>query len=134
MRVLAAAVLVLAGAAAAAARASSGSPDAHVRTVHVTIHHSRFVPADMTFPRGETVRFVVHNTDPIDHEFLLGDAARQAAHETGTEAKHGAVPGEVSVAAGTTAYTTYTFGQSVLLGCHAPGHWAFGMRGTVAVR
>jgi uncharacterized cupredoxin-like copper-binding protein len=101
------------------------------QTIGITIRHSRFIPAHVTVRRGTTVRFVITNTDPIDHEFILGDEAVQRRHETGTEPKHGTVPGEVSVAAGTTAETTYTFSRPglLLIGCHAPGHYAYGMRG-----
>lgn len=105
------------------------------QTVQVTVHHSRFLPATLVVRRGATVRFVVTNLDPIDHELIIGDAEVQHRHETGTEPSHGAVPGEVSVAPGETAVTTYTFSQPgvVLLGCHAPGHYAYGMRGRVLV-
>jgi uncharacterized cupredoxin-like copper-binding protein len=104
-------------------------------TVHVRIRYSRFEPATFSFEPGQTVTFVVENQDPIDHEFLLGDEGVQLAHERGTEAYHPPRPGEMSVAAGTTATTTYTFGEpgEVLLGCHLPGHYAYGMRGIVSV-
>jgi uncharacterized cupredoxin-like copper-binding protein len=105
------------------------------RTIEVTMRHSRFEPSRFVVRRGETVRFVITNTDPIDHELIVGDEAVQQRHETGTEASHGAVPGEVSVPAGTVAETTYTFPRAgvVLIGCHAPGHYAYGMRGEVIV-
>jgi uncharacterized cupredoxin-like copper-binding protein len=105
------------------------------QTVDVTIRHSRFLPHSLEFEAGSTVRFVLRNTDPIDHEFILGNEAVQARHETGTEAHHGAIPGEVSVPAGSEASTTYTFSEpgTLLIGCHLPGHYAYGMRGTVHV-
>lgn len=104
-------------------------------TVEVALRHSSFEPAVLTVHVGTTVRFVVHNLDPIDHEFLLGDRATQDAHEQGTEAHHGARPGEISVGALRTASTTYRFDEPgiVLIGCHLPGHWDHGMRGRVVV-
>ena len=100
------------------------------RTVHITIHHSAFEPAQVHLRPGETIRFVIHNTDPIDHEFIVGDRAVQVAHERGTEAYHPPRPGEVTVPAGRTVRTTFTFAEEDLLfGCHIPGHWAYGMRG-----
>ena len=41
----------------------------------------------------------------------------------------------LQVPAGTTVETTYTFGRpgTVLLGCHVPGHYAYGMIGSVRV-
>jgi uncharacterized cupredoxin-like copper-binding protein len=81
------------------------------------------------------VRFVIRNTDPIDHEFILGDRLVQLRHETGTETSHGARPGEVSIEAKQTATTTYVFskGKPLVFGCHLPGHYAYGMRCLVRV-
>jgi uncharacterized cupredoxin-like copper-binding protein len=118
------------GAAAAAPRPPGALAP---KVVHVTIRHSRFSPATFTYPEGTRVRFVVTNDDPIDHEFLLGDQARQDDHEHGTEMHHGERDGEISVPAGSTAETSMTFASTVLLGCHIPGHWAYGMRGLVTV-
>jgi len=103
--------------------------------VVVNINHSRYDPEAFEFVSGETVRFVIHNADPIDHEFLLGDEADQDRHEKGTHASHGAVPGEISVPAGSTRSTTYTFSEpgDLIIGCHLPAHYAFGMRAEVTV-
>ena len=79
---------------------------------------------------------MIENTDPIDHEFILGDERVQLVHEEGTEAHHAPRPGEVSVPAGETVVTTYTFPKisgSLIFGCHLPGHYDFGMRGTVTI-
>jgi uncharacterized cupredoxin-like copper-binding protein len=101
----------------------------------VAIKHSRFVPDVIRVPATTAVRFTVVNDDPIGHEFLLGDDDVQVAHEDGTEAAHGDRAGEISIAPYTTASTTYEFGAAgtVLLGCHLPGHWDYGMRATVVV-
>ncbi len=128
---LALAMLAVAGLAACRpAKAEDG-----VRTVEIKIHYSRFTPSTLAFDPGTTVRFEIRNTDPIDHEFILGDEEVQAIHERGTEAHHGARPGEISIPAGTTTITTYTFAEAgtLVFGCHLPGHYAFGMRGTVTV-
>jgi uncharacterized cupredoxin-like copper-binding protein len=138
---LAAIVAVAAGVAAVpVALVAGGSRAAGTdRTVVVTMHHSHFEPALVRVAPGERVRFVLRNTDPIDHEFILGDAAVQVRHERGRERHHhGDVPGERSVAAGQEAATTYAFpegwdGRSVEFACHLPGHYAYGMRGTVRV-
>jgi uncharacterized cupredoxin-like copper-binding protein len=114
------------------ARASSRHD---VRTVTVTIHYSHFSPSSFAFASGETVRFVIRNTDPIDHEFILGDRTVQIAHEHGTERYHVASPGIVSVPAESTRTTTYTFDAPgpLIIGCHLPGHYAYGMRVPVTV-
>ena len=82
---------------------------------------------------------MLRNTDPIDHEFILGPAAVQARHEQGRQRQHhGDVPGERSVPAGREAATTYAFpvlpeGGTLEFACHLPGHYAYGMHGTVRV-
>jgi uncharacterized cupredoxin-like copper-binding protein len=108
------------------------------QTVVVTMHHSRFQPEVVRVAPGATVRFLLRNTDPIDHEFILGDEEVQRRHEQGREREHhGEVPGEVSVAAGAAAATTYTFPRggpaSLQFACHLPGHYAYGMRGVALV-
>jgi uncharacterized cupredoxin-like copper-binding protein len=128
-----AAALVVA--AAGALVGCGGEPAPAVRTVVLDIHYSRFSPSTVTARPGEVVRFVVRNHDPIPHELIVGDEAVQDHHENGTEPHHGDRPGEVSVAAGATAETTYTFISRgrLLFGCHLPGHWAYGMRGELLV-
>jgi uncharacterized cupredoxin-like copper-binding protein len=104
-------------------------------TVELTIRHSRFEPAVIDRDPGDTLRFVVRNLDPIDHELIVGSPTVQRRHEVGRDAHHhGDVPGEVSVPAGAVRTTTYTVGNAdVPFGCHLPGHWAYGMRGLVRV-
>ena len=104
--------------------------------IQVEIHHSRFVPASLALGARQTVRFVVHNADPIDHEFIVGDQETQDRHERGVDDHHdGSVPGEISVPAGATLTTSYHVERpgQLLYGCHIPGHWAYGMRGVIRV-
>ena len=130
------AAMLVTGVAAAgcSGRAEAGDGE---RAVVVTMHHSRFEPREITVEPGSTVRFVLRNTDPIDHELILGDDAVQQWHEKGTDAHHDG-PGEVSVPAGEERTTTFTFnwtGSGQLeYACHLPGHYAYGMRGVVHVR
>jgi uncharacterized cupredoxin-like copper-binding protein len=134
-------VLVACGAAALVTVWSPGSRagDGGARTVVVTMRHSRFEPSSVEVAPGERVRFLLRNTDPIDHEFILGDDAVQRRHEQGRERHHhGDVPGERSVPAGQEAVTTYAFpftldGRSLEFACHLPGHYAYGMHGTARV-
>ena len=128
-RMLAVSLLALAAAACSQAAAAPAE-----RTVRVRIHYSAFSLGHLDVAPGETVRFVVTNTDPIDHEFIVGDEAVQVAHELGTEAYHPPRPGEITIRAGETVETTYTFAtRDLLFGCHLPGHYAYGMRGTISV-
>lgn len=122
--------LGLAGIAAAWANGPSGP----VR-VEIPIRYSQFERSKVTVAAGAPVTFVIANDDPIDHEWIVGDAGVHDRHRTGTEPDHGSRPTEVSVAAGATAVTTVTFTRpgTYLFICHLPGHEAYGMVGTITV-
>ena len=130
--------LLLAGAATATAAGwlDRRHTPPQTRTVHIHIHFSHFDATDIEVQPGQTIRFVVENTDPIDHEFIVGDEGVQQAHEAGTEAQHAPRPGEISIPPGGTVITTVTFplqAGSLLFGCHLPGHYAYGMRGVITI-
>jgi uncharacterized cupredoxin-like copper-binding protein len=113
---------------------SDGPPAVNIRAFH-----SRFEPDRITVGPGSTVRFVIHNVDPIDHEFIIGPPETHDIHERGEPHFHtGAVRGEVTVPAGTTVETTWTFGEAgspdVSYGCHIAGHWDYGMHGKALIR
>lgn len=130
------AALAVAGAGCAAANADGRS----TTTVQVRIHHSTFDPIEMTFDRGTTVTFVVRNTDPIEHEFIVGNSAVQLYIENTAHSGHdGSVPGQISIPAGETRTTTYTFTRvtnrpsDMEFACHLPGHFRYGMHGPITV-
>jgi uncharacterized cupredoxin-like copper-binding protein len=103
--------------------------------IAITIHYSHFEPSLVTVPAGRPVTFIITNTDPIDHEWIVGDAADHERHRTGTEPVHDARPTEITIPAGTQKLTTVTFAASgsELFICHLPGHEAYGMVGTVLI-
>ena len=105
-------------------------------TVEIRIHHSRYIPSALAVPADRPVRFVFVNEDPIEHEWIVGDAKVHEVHRTGTEAHHGARPTEISIPALGTVSTTVTFAAagSQHYICHLPGHEAYGMVGTLAIR
>ena len=104
-------------------------------TVTITVHYSHFEPSAVVVPAGRPVTFVLVNSDPIDHEWIVGDAALHARHRLGTEPYHSSRPTEVSLDAGTTRTTTVTFDTpgTLTFVCHLPGHEAYGMTGTLVV-
>jgi uncharacterized cupredoxin-like copper-binding protein len=104
--------------------------------VSITIHYSHYEPAAVTVPVGRPVTFVITNTDPIDHEWIVGDAATHERHRTGTEPVHGSRATEISIPAGTQRRTTVTFAStgSLRFICHLPGHEAYGMVGTITIK
>jgi uncharacterized cupredoxin-like copper-binding protein len=104
-------------------------------SVTVDIDYSVFELDDLRVRKGTTVRFVVQNHDPINHEFVVGDATVHARHEQGSEHVHPPVPGEVSVPAHEVGVTFYEFEAQGELryACHLPGHVAYGMEGEITV-
>jgi Cu+-exporting ATPase len=103
----------------------------------------RFSPDAITVNQGDTVAFVITNDNDVEHEFVIGDEAVQAEHDQemldGTESMDemgsGSAPYAVDVPAHSTVTLIYTFDKtgSTLMGCHVPGHYAAGMRGTITV-
>jgi uncharacterized cupredoxin-like copper-binding protein len=134
-RAVGALALGLAAALGAAIVASAVGRAQDPIVVNVTIHYSHFEPAAITVPVGRAVTFVIDNTDPIDHEWIVGDEALHERHRTGTEPVHNARPTEISISAGTERRTTVTFASPGTLTfiCHLPGHEAYGMVGTLTV-
>ena len=129
-------VVVTAGGYAATRPPAGATPlGPGVVTVEVGINRSRFDLGSLRVQEGTIVRFVVHNRDPIDHELVVGNAEVHRRHRAGSEERHPPVPGEVSIAPGSTALTFYQFDTSgtVTYACHLPGHEAYGMRGTIEV-
>jgi len=136
----------LAGVAAAAVGIGSYAVDANASddtaplgprlvTVEIGIEHSEFSVTELEVRAGTTVEFVIRNDDPINHEFVTGDADVHARHREGSEARHPPVPGEVSVGPHDTGVTYFEFTEPGIFEfmCHLPGHVAYGMTGTIVV-
>ena len=104
-------------------------------TVQIDVHHSRFRPDRLTVIEGTRVRFLVVNDDPIHHELITGGPEVHLRHAEGTEKEHPSIPGEVSVGPNDRAITTFTFEEpgSYEFACHLPGHYQYGMKGTIEV-
>lgn len=138
-RVLTAAAVASAVAAGGQSMTASAGPPVALGpepvTVVVEIEHSRFSVDEIPVARGTTVRFVVVNHDPINHELIVGPQAVHDRHRDGTERRHRPKPGEVSVPALERRVTSYTFESTgtVEMACHLPGHYDYGMRGEVTV-
>ncbi len=101
-----------------------------------------FDPESLRVEVGETVRFVVTNSGAAAHEFVLGPESVQAAHEEASDVgqAHGGMHVEGQLAAlelrpGATEEVDVAFREpgELVYGCHEPGHYDGGMRGTVSV-
>jgi uncharacterized cupredoxin-like copper-binding protein len=129
---LASAVLVVSLSACAA----SGGP----RHIAVTMTDAMaFEPTAITVKQGETVIFDVRNAGEIAHEFFIGNATQQTEHEVEMQQMfamgHDHATG-VNVDAGQTEALRLSFPDrgTLEIGCHEPGHWAAGMKGTLTVQ
>ncbi len=129
------AVVTLAAGAVGATALAVGSAASGPLTIEIRIHYSHYEPSMVTVPAGRPVTFVIRNDDPIDHEWIVGDAALHERHRSGTEPYHNSRPTEISIDALTTKRTTITFAAPTTLTyiCHLPGHEAYGMVGTLVV-
>ena len=125
--------LGLAGIAAAWVRAPG--LDEPATTARIDIHFSAFSPTEVVATAGVPITVTLVNTDPIDHEWLVGDPAFHERHRTGTEPQHGLRPTEVSLPTGSRVTTTVVFdtpGEYLFI-CHLPNHEAYGMVGVLRV-
>ena len=103
--------------------------------VRVGMRYSRFTPASFAVAAGTIVRLDLVNDDPISHEFVIGDEAAQQRHETGKQKSHDGEAGAASLEPGERQTIWYRFPArgTALFGCHKPGHYAYGMRGTITI-
>jgi uncharacterized cupredoxin-like copper-binding protein len=119
----------------ALAAVTAGCGGGSERTLQVRMRYSKYLPAALTVRAGTTVSFDVVNADPIEHEFIIGTAAQQLAHERGDPHDPHTGPGEALVAGGKAALVRFTFAKpgTFQYACHRPGHYKFGMVGTITV-
>ena len=103
------------------------------RTVEVEMRDISYQPTEVAVNAGEAVRFVFHNDGKVAHDAYLGDEAAQMDHEkemTGMGGTHKDSTDAITVASGKTGELTHAFtaAQSLVIGCHQPGHYAAGMK------
>lgn len=117
-----------------------GKPGDVTRTIDVTAGDDMrftFKPPLKDIRRGETIRFRIHNTGKLAHEFSIGDAASQRAHATMMkkmpDMKHEADPSALSLEGGQQGELIWTFtgNADLVFACQIPGHFDAGMKQTV---
>ena len=128
---------------------TAGAP----REVNIVMKDYVFLPATVDVVPGETVLLHVVNGGLIVHEAVIGDASVQDAWEAAEGVAANPPPGptpvvsvppdvagiRVVVESGRRVDVTWTVPADpavvggLLLGCHIPGHWAQGMRASIAV-
>ncbi|MGH8278399.1 MAG: cupredoxin domain-containing protein [Gammaproteobacteria bacterium] len=117
-----------------------GPGSAPAKVIHIrALDTLRFVPARITVYRGETVKFVVTNAGKLTHEFVIGDAALQAAHQKEMQSMPGMIMRDVNgftLLPGHTQDLVWTFTRDGLTeyACHEPGHFSAGMMGKIIIK
>jgi uncharacterized cupredoxin-like copper-binding protein len=98
----------------------------------------RFTPERIAVRQGETLRFRVHNTGRVMHEFVIGTQAENAKHAElmlkFPDMEHDE-PYMAHVAPGKTGEIVWTFNRAGTFefACLIAGHYQAGMVGTVVV-
>ena len=115
------------------------------RTVKIEARDFEFNPAQLTFAKGETVKFVVVNASRHMHELTVGDAAEQEEHRRSMaqmsdmkhdESEHDMPSNSVHVKPGETGELIWSFTKAGTLefACNYPGHADLGMEGKITVQ
>lgn len=143
------ALLAASSAASAAGAHAGGHGDSPIgkpgvaskvsRTIHVEmVNGMRFKPAEIQVRKGETIRFVLKNTDGVKHEFSLGTQQELLEHyevmKRFPDMEHDE-PNKISLAPGKRGEVIWQFtkADAVNFACLHPGHFDAGMKGQVIV-
>ena len=117
-----------------------GDPKRITRTVRIDMGDTmRYVPAEITIKRGETIRFQVTNSGKVMHEIVLGTMKELKEHAELMK-KHPGMehdePYMAHVAPGKTQRLVWQFTKpgEFFYGCLIPGHFEAGMIGRIVVR
>lgn len=118
----------------------AGDPAKATRTIRVDMRDSmRFLPDSVQVKRGETIRFVVANTNKLMHEMVIGTMQELKEHAELMK-KHPGMehdePYMAHVAPGKSETIVWQFTKAgeFYYGCLIPGHFEAGMIGKVTVR
>jgi uncharacterized cupredoxin-like copper-binding protein len=109
------------------------------RTIQVDMRNGmRFKPSDIRVKQGETIRFVLKNTDNVKHEFSLGTPQELLEHyevmKKFPDMEHDE-PNKISLASGKRGEVIWHFTKTTAVdfACLHPGHFDAGMKGQVKV-
>lgn len=97
-----------------------------------------YEPGELTFERGETVRFIVTNTGYLDHEIVF-DTHEEIMDHAELMMNHPDMrhddPNALTLAPGETGELIWTFSQAGTFqyACLIPGHMDAGMHGPLTV-
>lgn len=124
----------------ATAFGQEGNPKKVSRTIKVDMADSmRFTPSDVTVKKGETVRFVVHNSGQVLHEMVLGTREALAEHAALMKKFPNMEHADANMAHVKPSKTgeivwRFTKPGEFQFACLQPGHFEAGMVGKVVVK
>lgn len=124
----------------ATAFGQEGNPKKVSRTIKVDMADSmRFTPSDVTVEKGETVRFVVHNSGQVLHEMVLGTREALAEHAALMKKFPNMEHADANMAHVKPSKTgeivwQFTKPGEFQFACLQPGHFEAGMVGKVVVK
>ncbi|MGV8856584.1 MAG: cupredoxin domain-containing protein [Devosia sp.] len=113
------------------------------KTVKITMKETPdnamiFDPAEVSFKKGQTIRFIIKNAGEFEHEFVLDDHDSVMEHkdlmERFPEMEHDD-PNAVRLQPGEVGQIVWTFANdgSFEFACLIPGHYELGMHGDVTI-
>ena len=114
------------------------------RTIHVDMRDMAYSIREIEVKEGETVRFVLVNSDEVEHDFTLGPPDLQARHRQEMAkmmdndmdmSMHHKDPNAVFAMPGEKKELIWKFaaGHNLEFGCNVPGHYEAGMKGKIGV-
>ncbi|WP_051229106.1 cupredoxin domain-containing protein [Paludibacterium yongneupense] len=114
---------------------SPGTPSEVTRTIHVDANDAmKLVFDSRDIRQGDVVKFVVHNSGRIAHEFGIDDAAGQREHAAMMRQMPGMVhddPNVIALKPGETRQLIWKFTKlrerTLIFACNVPGHYQAGM-------
>lgn len=120
--------------------ATAGKAD-RVIEVKMLAEQLRFDPATIAVKAGETVTFKITNEADTFHDFMLGTEKEHEARDmemldmSDKPMDMDDEANSVTLEGGETKELNWTFeeAETVIFGCHQPGHYGAGMKGTVTV-
>jgi uncharacterized cupredoxin-like copper-binding protein len=121
-----------------------GTADTVTRTINVDMQDMAYSIKKIKVREGETIRFVLVNSDEAEHDFTLGPSSLQAQHRKEMAdmmdkdmdmSKHHADPNARFLNPGETKELIWTFAEfhELEFACNVPGHYEAGMKGEINV-
>jgi len=97
--------------------------------------HNAQMAAGMTHDDEADHDMEMADDEAMDHDEEMADDDEAMDHDEADHEHEAGLPAPVTIAPGETITVLATFDEpgAILIGCHQPGHWEAGMRGTITI-